>query len=607
MPRAKAVPVSVAHGAVAVAAPVHHHHLGHLGHSQQYPAHAQSGVLHQLGHMVGSPLQLPGMGDHGMVVHADMTDMMHVYQHADMGDIALAQPVKRVKSRSKKATASRNGTRCKECGCAICMKDRQSVAKSAGATQKPCPASPRAKQAWIDANDGKIPNRPSRSKVTQCVQCGDECWKTVPLQMKKGKSKKLGGLAKSALSRSSRRCKECGCAVCEGKSPQKECEANEEQKAQWLQANGGRALSRPSRSKIMTCVRCTDKCWEHAANNSLGQRRRSQGTKKTMQRTRKNRRCKACGCANCDGRSTGACSATPAQRTAWVRANGNKSLSRPARSKVETCTRCKSNCWSQGEGGAPLKLVAKKNRGRNYRSKMRCKTCGCAECVARRPPKDPHCDAPEEIQKDWRRLNGNKLPARPSRSKAKSCLRCQKNCWRIGPEARKKVGEAPGQRKTRRSVRRCKVCGCAECGGRSSGICNATSDEQRRWKDANGGKELIRPARSKVEQCTRCAKKCWTKKPTPKRKRGRRSTVVTRNHRRCKQCGCANCDGKTSGVCTGTSSDHKAWVDANDTITLTRPSRSKVTRCTRCHDACWVNDGTSRKRLRGQKNIVAEI
>ena len=388
------------------------------------------------------------MGDHhGMgVVHAEMSDMMAVYSHGDMADIALAQPVRRVKSRSKKTTASRNGTRCKECGCAICMKDRQSVAKSAGATQKPCPASPARKQAWIDANDGKLPNRPSRSKVTQCVQCGEECWKTVPLATKKSKSKKLGGLAKSSYPRSSRRCKECGCALCEGKSPQKPCEATEQQRAMWLEANGGRALSRPSRSKIMRCVRCTDKCWEMAAANSMGQRRKSgHGSgKKTTQRTRKNRRCKVCGCANCDGRSTGACSATPAQRQAWIRANGNKSLSRPARSKVEMCTRCNQCCWAQGEGGAPLKLVAKKNRGRNYRSKMRCKTCGCAECVARRPPKDTHCDATMDIQTEWRRLNGNKLPARPSRSKAKSCLRCHKNCWRIGPEARKKAGDANG-------------------------------------------------------------------------------------------------------------------------------------------------------------------
>ena len=308
MPRAKAVPVSVAHAAVAVAAPLPqhlgHHHLAHLGHPQQYHApHHQPMV--QLGHhMVGSPLQLAGLHDHhGLgVVHAEMSDMM-VYHHADMGDIALAQPVKRIKSRSKKATASRNGTRCKECGCAICMKDRQSVAKSAGATQKPCPASNSAKQAWVEANDGKIPNRPSRSKVTQCVQCGDECWKSVPMQVKKGKSKnKLGALTKSASSRSSRRCKECGCALCEGKSPQKECEANEQQKMLWMEANGGRSLSRPSRSKIMSCVRCTDKCWELVANNTIGQRRKTVGTKKAAQRTRKNRRCKICGCANCDGR-----------------------------------------------------------------------------------------------------------------------------------------------------------------------------------------------------------------------------------------------------------------------------------------------------------------
>ena len=95
-----------------------------------------------------------------------------------------------------------------------------------------------------------------------------------------------------------------------------------------------------------------------------------------------------------------------------------------------------------------MKIVAKKGRGRNYRSKMRCKTCGCAECVARRPPKDTNCDAEATIQKEWLSLNGDKLPARPSRSKAKSCLRCAKNCWRIGPETRKKVGEATGVSRT---------------------------------------------------------------------------------------------------------------------------------------------------------------
>jgi hypothetical protein len=323
------------------------------------------------------------------------------------------------------------------------------------------------------------------------------------------------------------------------------------------------------------------------------------------------------------------------QQSAWIRANDGKSLSRPARSKVEKCTRCETNCWAQGEGGALLKLVVKKGRGRNYRSKMRCKTCGCAECVARRPPKDTHCDAEIAVQSKWLSLNGDKLPARPSRSKAKSCLRCAKNCWRIGPETRKKfpdhlmgggggggggvgggggggggggigslVGGGGGGslRKTRRSVRRCKICGCAECSGRSSGICTANDMDQLRWKDANGGKELIRPARSKVEICTRCGKKCWTKKPTPKRKRGRRSSLATRNHRRCKQCGCANCDGKTSGVCTGTDDNHRSWRDANDTITLTRPSRSKVTRCTRCNEPCWVNDGSQRKRLRSESS-----
>jgi len=582
----------VAHAAVAVAAPVQL-----LGHPLM------------VGHLVGSPIPAlsGGIGDHGLV-HAEMRDMMRVYQ-GDNEDIALAQPVKRVKTRSKKSSSSRNGTRCKECGCAVCMKQRQTVAKSAGATQKPCPASPAAKQAWIDANDGRLPSRPSRSKVTRCVQCNAECWKTVPLETKKAKAKKQAGMAKTTFSRSSRRCKECGCAACEGKSPQKACEANAEQKRQWLEANGGRALPRPSRSKIMSCVRCGDKCWELVSSSALGHRRKHPGAKKTTHRTRKNRRCKICGCANCDGRSTGACSATRSEQDAWIRANGNKSLSRPARSKVEKCTRCNTSCWSQGEGGAPLKIVAKKGRGRNYRSKMRCKTCGCAECVARRPPKDTNCDAEATIQKEWLSLNGDKLPARPSRSKAKSCLRCAKNCWRIGPETRKKVGEATGQRKTRRSVRRCKICGCAECGGRSSGICNATPDDKAKWKEANGGKELIRPARSKVEQCTRCNKKCWTKKPTPKRKRGRRSSVVTRNHRRCKQCGCANCEGKTSGICSGTSENHKAWIDANDTITLTRPSRSKVTRCTRCATACWVNDGTSRKRPRSvsQKDLAAEI
>lgn len=386
-----------------------------------------------------------GLPDSQMLAHAEMRDMMRVY-HGDMSDIALAQPVKRIKSRSKKSTASRNGTRCKECGCAVCMKQRQSVAKSAGATQKPCPASDEAKQAWIDANDGKVPNRPSRSKVAQCVQCGTECWKTVPMQMKKNKSKKLGGLSKNSFSRSSRRCKECGCAICEGKSPQKACEANEQQKIQWLEANGGRSLPRPSRSKIMSCVRCGDKCWELVSANAMGHRRKTPGNKKTAHRTRKNRRCKICGCANCDGRSTGACSATVSEQDAWVRANGNRSLSRPARSKVEKCTRCKTSCWSQGEGGAPLKIVAKKGRGRNYRSKMRCKTCGCAECVARRPPKDTHCDAESSIQREWLSLNGDKLPARPSRSKAKTCIRCNKNCWRIGPETRKKPGEATGVR-----------------------------------------------------------------------------------------------------------------------------------------------------------------
>ena len=67
-----------------------------------------------------------------------------------------------------------------------------------------------------------------------------------------------------------RRCKDCGCAECKGAQNGNSCEASEEQRRQWNKGNGNKKLTRPSRSKLATCVCCKVACWEkprkHAAN-----------------------------------------------------------------------------------------------------------------------------------------------------------------------------------------------------------------------------------------------------------------------------------------------------------------------------------------------------
>lgn len=64
-----------------------------------------------------------------------------------------------------------------------------------------------------------------------------------------------------------RRCKDCGCAQCKGAQNGNSCEASDEQRRQWHKGNGNKKLTRPSRSKLATCVCCKIACWDKPRKN----------------------------------------------------------------------------------------------------------------------------------------------------------------------------------------------------------------------------------------------------------------------------------------------------------------------------------------------------
>lgn len=181
--------------------------------------------------------------------------------------------------------------------------------------------------------------------------------------------------------RSRRRCRLCGCAMCQQcQKMRKPCDASQECRSVWVEANGGRIPRQPSEApaKNLPCVRCAVRCWivdqptkrsSSVDPDDVKKAKIYQKTPKSMEsqiktkprrRLRNRGRCKLCGCALCTTSNGGriavnssskpaACSATEDVKRRWVEAHGGWPPRRPSTSHLRTCLRCHRACWDRSE------------------------------------------------------------------------------------------------------------------------------------------------------------------------------------------------------------------------------------------------------------------